>query len=508
MAASLVAIDLNGIKPALVERWCDQGRLPVLAHLRRAGVCTPLTSRARLFPFSVATELNTGQSVLQTGLFVQSNQLYGADANRLERYQRLGERQYWNVASQAGVRAAVIDPLLAVPWSAPDRRETRGAVELLGWSLHDRTPFGTTSRPAELLAEVRRDYGEPRLGFDDPLHHCNRVPKAELAQVLRTSAARKGRLLVDLLRRRDVDFLTAAFSEAHCGGHQLWHAPDELRTVYESLDEQIGRILEAAGPRAGVLVIGTDAVGPPFGNGPLFLPHVLHRLDRAATGGWRRKASRGRAGSLLRPIVPRVAKRALLPAVAREPRAFPVFNGFNGAVRLNLAGREANGIVHPGTEARAVMEDMTGALLDLRLCGTDTPVVEDVVVMADACGDAFSSELPDAVVVFRKDLGDYECVESDRMGRIHLETVRGATVTGENTGECHLWSSGLDGFDPGAASQPDILDIAPTILALLGIDVPAWMNGRALSSLPCARATDPGATSSTAPFPEIAKRSS
>jgi hypothetical protein len=488
MAARVVTIDLNGINPSLVDLWCGQGRLPTLARLRRDGGSTTLTSRTRLLPFSISTELSTGRSAIKTGLFVQSNQLRTAEPSRLKRYERLAEQQYWNVVCDAGRRAAVIDPLLGVPLKAPTRHDRTSCLELLGWSLHDKTPLGISSRPGEWLSEITRDYGAPRLGFDTFLHHCNKVRKGVLARELQASAEQKGRLLVDLLRSGRFDLVSCTFSEAHCGGHQLWHAPDALLSIYESLDTQLGQLMEAAGPDAAVLVVGTDAVGPVFGNGSAFIPRVLERLDPATSANWRLNVNARLSGPLsqrLRKIVPRFVKRALVPVTDHEPRAFTLFNGFGGALRLNLAGREPNGIVHPGAEAESIVGELTRALHELRLCGTDTPVVETVLSATEAFGDEFSPDLPDVLVVFRKDLGDYTCVQSDRVGRIHLERVRTASVTGENTGECHLWSIGLEGLDQDA-SPPDVLDVAPTVLALLGIEAPAWMDGRPMTyaSLP------------------------
>jgi arylsulfatase A-like enzyme len=86
------------------------------------------------------------------------------------------------------------------------------------------------------------------------------------------------------------------------------------------------------------------------------------------------------------------------------------------------------------------------------------------------------------MVLFRDDLGVIESCRSKRVGtlRIPLYTNR-MPRTGDHTVESRLWIAG-----PGVAagrrlSEGNVLDIAPTVLRLLGVPPPAAIDGRALA---------------------------
>jgi predicted AlkP superfamily phosphohydrolase/phosphomutase len=120
-----------------------------------------------------------------------------------------------------------------------------------------------------------------------------------------------------------------------------------------------------------------------------------------------------------------------------------------------------------------------GALQDPR---TGQPIVDDIVTAADVFGRDHHEDVPDIMVVFRTDLGPLEQCVSDSVGLLRVPiNYAGYPRTGDHTVESRLWILG-PGAQRGECQKPgDVLDIAPTVLSLLNVPLPAWFEGRPLS---------------------------
>ena len=80
-------------------------------------------------------------------------------------------------------------------------------------------------------------------------------------------------------------------------------------------------------------------------------------------------------------------------------RAFCLPTAWQGLVRINLQGREPNGIVKVG-EYKIVCEELEAELLALRHRHNDAPVVKAVVQVRSLYEGPFSSQLPDLSVIW------------------------------------------------------------------------------------------------------------
>jgi predicted AlkP superfamily phosphohydrolase/phosphomutase len=107
--------------------------------------------------------------------------------------------------------------------------------------------------------------------------------------------------------------------------------------------------------------------------------------------------------------------------------------------------------------------------------------VRKVVVARRLYGDSLHPNIPDLLVDFETDAGPIETVHSPRAGMISVP-VRTPSLprSGDHTRHSRLFVSG-----PGVEAAPpardgNVVDIAPTILALLGVEAPSTYDGRAL----------------------------
>jgi predicted AlkP superfamily phosphohydrolase/phosphomutase len=506
LAAGLVVVVLDAASATLIERWADRGALPTFARLRQDGCSLALRSRLELLPGGVHAELSTGRSCGKLGLFFHLDQLRTGEACA----RPLGDTEvaaghfYWSAASRAERRVCVVDPALAAV------ARGSGCTQVVNWFTHDPlTP--AASEPAGLLGELRQRYGDALYDSCDRAHGGTLEGYRAFASRLRESVRRKTRVLLDLLARDRWDLFCAGFSETHCAGHQFWHffdhrhplhpedtpaeLSDAIASVYREADAALGKLLDAAGGGARLLVLAVSGMRAAVG-GPQLLQEVLHRLGLGpprplrfrlapAVPEWLRRVVRKAHGG----VVPEPYRLGYDPRIASAPspewRAFTLRNGHCGAIRLNLVGREPTGSVPPGPPAFKLIAEIRRRLSALRHVPSGEPLVERVATPAEIFGSPYHSDLPDLLIAFRRDLGALDACESPDVGLVSEPLrFRFNPRTGGHGDEARLWALGA-GLPDGGVRLPDgdVLDVAPTVLRLLGVSAPHGLDGRPITGL-------------------------
>ncbi|PIQ88453.1 MAG: hypothetical protein COV72_08315, partial [Candidatus Omnitrophica bacterium CG11_big_fil_rev_8_21_14_0_20_42_13] len=148
--------------------------------------------------------------------------------------------------------------------------------------------------------------------------------------------------------------------------------------------------------------------------------------------------------------------------------------GFGG-IYLNLSGREKYGIVD-GVEAQALKRRIKDKLKDWRDEEAGEPIVKDAYFNEDIFSGPYAAEGPDLFIGFRRGY------------RASWQTALGAAPEALIEINKKKWS-GDHLVDPGLvkgvifanrkikAGEPSIIDIAPTVLGLFGVDKPRDMQG-------------------------------
>jgi predicted AlkP superfamily phosphohydrolase/phosphomutase len=151
-----------------------------------------------------------------------------------------------------------------------------------------------------------------------------------------------------------------------------------------------------------------------------------------------------------------------------------------GQIYFNLRGRESQGIVSEGAEYKALQDEMAGRLLLLRDPDTGRPVMRAVYRRDDVYRGPYLRNAPDLQAGF--DDG-YRVGWADTMGGIARAVVENNTRkwSGDHCATAAEISGGVLFVNRKVASAtPNIMDIAPTVLQLLGVAVPADLDGRPL----------------------------
>lgn len=513
----LLMIGLDAAEVTLIDRWMNEGLLPNLAALRERGVQMSLQSTARWLVGAPWPTFYCSNTAGQFGMYHYL--VWRPDRMTAERPAPdwMPLDPFWRDLPGHGRKVIAVDvPLCYAP---PDY----GGVEISGWATHELLQDPGSS-PRTLLDEVRRTFG--RAPFDEESAH--RLSVREFLHVRDQcveTAHRVGELGATLMQRHPWDLALICFSSTHRGGHLLWdrtilkEAPtnaqaDEvdqaLRDVYVACDRAVGRLVQAAGERAQVMVFSLHGMRANTDRTSV-LPEMLARVLRDAPAGATSAtdaataaapATSRRITDRLRAIVPaewraRVKKRLpqrlqdALTLYWRSARldwsrtpAFIAFCDLDGYIRINLRGRERDGIVAPG-DYTALREWIADGLRTFRDGDSGEPLVSEIGYVEDiAPRGPMRTHLPDMIVRWQpSSAASHRSIVSARYGAIDWPTPGmhplGRSGNHDRTG--FLIAAGT-AFAHDLREQAHIMDLAPTALDILGIPAPPSFLGKSIAS--------------------------
>jgi predicted AlkP superfamily phosphohydrolase/phosphomutase len=497
----VLALGLDAADRALVLDWARQGRLPVMNGLLREGSAVRLRSNGDLFPESIWPTITTGRSLGSHGVY--NWRVVPPRQYALRWVRDGGGVPVWRTLRQQGedLRALLVD----IPYTVP--LEDDGVTELIGWG--QRGSALETSWPPGLMEAVRRRHG--RYPAWTHVHfHRGAVGQRRLLRTLIRMAAVRTRVIAELMDERPWTFCMACYPEPHDGGHELYRyldrngwgydrrrargMEDGLLRLYRAVDTEVGKVVTAAGDDVNVLVFSGMGTRTNT-SGHLLVRQLLVGLGYEVPAA-SQSAPSGPLG-VLRARVPWSIRHFLhlrLSQQAREAlmerfwlqatdwsrtRAYAEEEPGVGLVHLNVRGRDPEGIVAPGSEYRALCDEIAAELHALREAESGTPAVTEVLHRDEVVSGPRTEALPDLIVRFSQErlLG---AVRHPRLGVIR-EQVRDAPYT-EHSAEGFLLAAG-PGIRQGAALEADLEDLAPTMLALMGVPVPAGIDGEPLGAL-------------------------
>jgi predicted AlkP superfamily phosphohydrolase/phosphomutase len=530
-ASPVIAIGLDAAEPTLVERWMEEGHLPTLAHLRRQGDYQRLRNFELCRAEAACTSFLTGCAPSTTGKWGSFkldrdygiSELFAYEFDRFPPFYALAQ----------GRRSIILD--------IPQTRLHQGVegVQVLGWGAH--SPMTKRqSVPENLVDDLIARHGEHPAYEKDHVAVWDDEAMAWLKDALLTGIRRRALIARDLLTEQPCDLFLTYFGETHSAGHFFWHLNDPshplfdrsgrrgnpLRDVYQAVDQAVARILDAAPAGARVIVFSDHGMESNNSDLPslVFLPELLYRWNFPGRRGLEAKQTAAPAPPL-RPRknrswtdevwaqkhdpnpITRTMRRTLpvvffhyaverrlgltgVPlcpedcALGHEPpmwyrpewpqmKAFALPSFSEGYVRLNVKGREAQGMVEP-RDYGATCDEITRLLHEMRDARTGRPMVAKVVRSRRAAGDP-DANLPDAdlLVLWAPHPTDTADTPAGRIGPLPFQR------TGSHVERGFVLASGR-GLRLAPAAEPHALDLAPTILSLLDVPVPPYMEGRPL----------------------------
>lgn len=495
----------------LIAKWAASGDMPHVKSLLDGGLVGETTGLPGVYVGahwpSFITGCTPGSNRVHSWEQLQPGSY---DSYRCKAGDHMQKPQFWETLSAAGVRSCVLD----IPHSriSPDIN----GLQTVEWGAHD-AAYGFHASSEALRQEIVSRFGlHPVSGNSD----ADR-PIAELdlfADELVRGAEMKGDLSEDFVQRESWDFFAQVFTEAHCGGHLLWHlhdpnhvrhqeaveagVGDRLKDVYVAIDHGIGQILEKIDDDTTIVFLANHGIGPKY-NADFLLPEILIALGVAApaeipveepgtidhvdafvTKAWQQLPQSFRDS--MQPLRDRIRgaihteKTPPPKIIPSESKCFFVRNNTaHAGIRVNLVGREPNGQIQPGAEYEAFLDDLTRDLMGIINRDTGKAVVRAVHRCDQLYDGPERAHLPDLFVDWTND-APIENICSNRIG--HISGNYSYCRTGEHRADGVFAVRG-PGIRPGKIDRKvSCIEFAPTIAAILGVELPE-IDGQPIEEL-------------------------
>lgn len=539
MKKPVIALGLDAADPILLENWMSQGHLKQLSRLRQQGVYFRLSNQENCLETSWTTFL-TGCLPEQTGYWGAIKfQPNSYETNLVESYNFQKYPPFYALANQD--RVAIPDlsqafypqikqepatlsqtpsyssttlplgQLIAQPQQGQAGEEKSGT-----WWDKDYL----TNLKQVLLTNIKRR-----------VEHCKKLLRQGQWDLLLTLFTETNSAV------RDFWFLSQPDHPLY-HHHRLDYGEDPLLEVFEAVDRAITEILTEVPEDAYVLVFAVNGSGRNNTDlaSMLFLPEFLYRFSFPGEA----MLPTSKLGTI--PLPPVIAPKKInwsaqiwrqmyhpntlmrwlrrwgseklnqnLDLLLRQPskligsepeplsglypprgtlswqpsnwykpfwpemKAFALPSFSQGQIRINLQGREKSGIVQP-SEYDSVCEQLTQQLSSLKNARTGEFMVEQVLRIRHSAV-AEESKLPDAdlVVIWRDKTADV--MESSEWGRIGPVPYR---CTGSYRARGFLLATGASIEVGSSRAESHIVNLAPTILKLMGVPIPEYFDGKSL----------------------------
>jgi predicted AlkP superfamily phosphohydrolase/phosphomutase len=496
MRTLLVGLDA-ACRPVLDPLFAADA-VPTLERLVREGASGPLTSQVPPWTASAWPSLYTGMNPGKHGVFdFLAFDGYDWDVVNMS---HVRERTLWEYADAAGLTSVVVNAPVTDP-----PRPVDGAV-LPGYLA----PEEPTCHPEGILADVREAVGDYRV-------YARRETDARAADEKYDDYVRLSHLRGEAFRyladRFDPDFGFLQFQKTDAVFHDFPGDRDKVRGVYEAVDEEVAATIDACDPdvvvvasdhgmgeydgyevrvnellrREGFLEAGTDGDDVPSwfrikderlvdgdggdGDGDGDGRSLLERLATvAASGGLtyqRGKAILERVGlaDFVGRHVPVGAVFAASESVSFAESRASLRSVSELGVRLNVAGRDPDGVV-PADDYDAVRAAVREFLAGVETPDGD-PVFEEVVPRERYLHGPYADDAVDLL-----------CVPAgfDHSLSMHVGDPFGDPEPWNHKREGIVAVSGDVAVDAGVAGA-HLFDVAPTVLATLGIAPNERMDG-------------------------------
>ncbi len=488
----LLIIGLDGADWRLLDPWLQEGVLPTLAAFKARARWGRLSSTIRPESSIAWTTFATGVNAGKHGVFGFVGQRphdYGVELNTAA---SIRATPFWQLAGAAGKRIALLNtPMTFPPHPIPNVTTIAG---MLTPDIH--YPFTQPSDLQKRLLDAVPDYviNVDRTGMSlfDFLRATTRAIEA------RGEAARW------LLCQQEWDAFVVVFTATDRLQHYTLHLlhPDhprhhpeearrlvpELKKAYQTLDRALAKLLDVAGPGATVILLSDHGFGPVsrafYVNAFLAETGWLtwKRKPMASVSVWRRLRRH--------PSLRRFKKR--LPGVRklRRPPALAPWLTFidwsqtkayyspTGGIRFNVRGREPAGVVDI-RDLHALTEALRSSLLQARDPRTGHSPIADIFAREDLYHGPMTSLAPDLIIEPKRASMQPEENFVIRSGFSDHAFGESGEITGNHALQGILAAAGphiSSGMIQGAA----LMDLAPTILQLLDVPIPIFMDGRVL----------------------------
>jgi predicted AlkP superfamily phosphohydrolase/phosphomutase len=506
----VLMIGLDGTTFDVLDPLISEGTTPTIGRLVAEGARGPLET---IFPPLTAaawTSAVTGKNPGKHGILEFFLRKKGTFEEIAVNQRLRDSRALWDLLGDAGLRSIVTN----VPCTYPPE-------PIDGVMISDfLTPCGRRDfvAPEGLLDEIEERFGPYRL------HLGGTYRKGAIDSVvdeLVDEVEYKSRVNCFLMEREEWSACLTHVWGTDRIQHELWHVFDDshprhdseegrqyavrVRDYWRKVDDEIARMVEAAGPGVHTMLVSDHGFGPLHkycSFNVWLMQQGLLRLKRDAMTTVKRLAfALGLTPELAFKLSRRVpagkakAKRGVTADRKKRGLLNEIFLSFNdvdwsrtlvyskgnyGQLFLNLKGREPYGVISPGAEYERIRDDIVRRLREIRDPRTGGPLLGQVFKREEIFWGPHVEEAPD-ICFLPDDMRYISIGDMDFTSNRFIVDAFG--ISGGHRMHGIFVAHGPSVRTDVRANEPRIVDVAPTILHLLGQPIPDDVDGRVLEEI-------------------------
>lgn len=485
----VLVIGIDGATFDVIDPMIAQGKLPNLRRLMEEGTCGELESTTPANSFPGWTSCVTGVNPGKHGIFYSLIRQPDSYLLKVMNSHDVRARAIWNILEDHGLRSGVLNIPTCYPPTPINGAMVTG---MLTPGLENSWTY-----PEELKTELLAAIGDYVL--DVPVRDDQ---KREISSRLHHALARRCDAVKYLMKRVDWDFFMFVLTETDRAQHLYWAAMDQshpqheaaephlykdvIPSVYEHCDRIVGEVLEGVDENTFVLIVSDH--GFTGQHKVFFINRWLQQQGLLAVKQVSPFAElQEKVGRRLKHFVRDKVRSGYVSKWAGKIEyentyldkidwtRTQVYFTQHGGMRVNLKGREPQGIVEPGREYDALVSRLKRELLTIEKPGSNQPVFEDVRSKEEVFTGPQSDNAPDLLMV-----GSESCKLAINLNRqeLFIDTMRGG-----HDPMGILIARGPNIARGARVSGARLVDIAPTALYALDLPLTEDMDGVVISGL-------------------------
>lgn len=504
----VLIIGLDGATWDVLAPWLDDGTLPHLARLRQNGCWGELLSTIPPLTAPAWSTFATGKNPGKHGVFhfVQADNPGNAANGKplIVDNRSIKAATLWDILGHHGRQVGLVN----IPMTYPPRPVNGFMITC--FLTPPNAPFFTYPH------ELSRRLSGYQIDLDRFISHKpfardseeppNVAPSLELMQEFADMEEKRARTTLELMKTEPWDMFMVVFTATDRMGHYLWpyhrladsdDSPEwqelhqAVRRFYIKLDEAVGAMVQEVGDETSVVVMSDHGMG--WNHSKLVYWNLwLHQKGWLSTqgsvtnpDGWlmRLKLPRNRIAQVAREVMPASLRKKVIRQV-RTSRSL-TFNPAQTQAYYKTIYQSVGGIYInlKGEAKERLRSELMEAVKEVIDPATGQPVVQGVYRGSDCYHGPYASNVPDIVLVMdRHYAGDgklsyYSSIVTDL-------PVNERRDPGGHKMEGIFIAKGPD-IEAVSQDLPhlNIQDVTPTVLHLMGLPVPADMDGRVLTEI-------------------------
>lgn len=513
----ILIIGIDGATFSLITPWVDAGELPTFKYLMENGSWGDLKSTMPPITSPAWTSFMTGKNPGKHGIF---HFISPKDKSYDFFYTNASTRKcktIWKILNEYGKKAGVYNVPMTFPPESID-----------GYMISGMGTPGIDSEfiyPSSIKSEIKKVFKQLKLD----MVHLEYMRSDEKRDIVLKEMAEledyRADLSLYLLRNHPVDIFMVVFCSVDQIQHYFWHYMDKehykydsegakkygdtILKAYKKIDEKINQLVNEVSEDTTIVLMSDHGAGP-LSDKILYLNNILSEIGVLK---FKEKCRSSFSKDVIKILDP-ILRRTLTPKQKMKiAKLFPKLREkwetrltslssidwantkafsyeilpSDTTIWINLKDKFPNGTVNEGSEYDELLDYITEKLLDLKDPGKN--IIKNVLKKDDLFKGRYSDMAPDLLLNWWDDDGFTIRSSSQEKKKDFVRTVNktdsDSLVNWSGTHRLNgiFLLMGKPFKKINIPSGVDIVDLAPTLLYVMGYPIPEDMDGKVIEAV-------------------------